>query len=270
MIKRRKKATQRRYRLKKKKSIFRKKLFWLVLFLFLFTDTMIYGLVFWEKTQVKGIEVLGNQEIEVTALKKTIEKNLEKKLGFLSSKSILLVNLKKIEQQISNEFPQVAQVTLKRKLPNLLSLVIEERKPVAAWCQINQNANPETEKCWVIDREGIAFDAEKGGGLMIVSAKGGDEIPPGQPVVQAQDLQTILAIAKSLREEKIEFEKFLYSKEKLTVQTQEGFEIYFDLRKDVASQITNLKLLLQKKISSEKQGTLEYIDLRFESRVFYK
>jgi len=50
----------------------------------------------------------------------------------------------------------------------------------------------------------------------------------------------------------------------LDVKTSEGWEIYFNLKKDINWQLTELDFLLKERIPPDKKGNVEYIDLRFE------
>lgn len=51
--------------------------------------------------------------------------------------------------------------------------------------------------------------------------------------------------------------------------TEENWEITFDLKKDISKQLQNLELVYKQKFQ-EKRGPLQYIDLRFDERVYYK
>ncbi len=50
--------------------------------------------------------------------------------------------------------------------------------------------------------------------------------------------------------------------------TSENWKIYFDPKGDIKEQVRNLLLILKEKITDRKK--LEYIDLRFSGRIFYK
>jgi len=84
-------------------------------------------------------------------------------------------------------------------------------------------------------------------------------------------IKDFLEIEKILKNNlKIEIKDLIVISEKrLNVRTREGWEIYFNLEKDIKLQITKLEVLLEQEILIEKRKNLEYIDLRFE-RIFYK
>lgn len=266
MIRRKKKSLKKRFRLKKKKPFFKKKVFWVFVFIFLGFGFLIYFLVFSQTFQVKEIRVFGNEKVSRENLQELIEAKA-KRTFFLQTKSIFLVDLRGIEETILAEFPLIAEAKLKRKFPNILSLEIRERKPLATFCQ-------DSKECFKIDKEGVAFleakEEQKEGCLLIFSQKE-EKISLGQRVIQEDHLGSIFEIQKNLEEDfKIKIEKFFLLDEKLNVETEQGFEIYFDLEGDVLNQISNLGLILQEEIPPEERKNLQYIDLRFGNRVFYK
>jgi hypothetical protein len=93
----------------------------------------------------------------------------------------------------------------------------------------------------------------------------------GEKVIDEKILEFILNSDNKLKEElKINIIEFdLLSQERLNVKTEEGWEIYFDLKGDLNWQTEKLTLVLENEIPPEKRGDLEYIDLRF-TRVYYK
>jgi len=63
----------------------------------------------------------------------------------------------------------------------------------------------------------------------------------------------------------------IISADRLNTTTSEGWIAYFNLSSDIGLQITKLNLLLQNKFPKpEDRKKLNYIDLRFENKVYYK
>lgn len=59
-------------------------------------------------------------------------------------------------------------------------------------------------------------------------------------------------------------------KEKITINTKKGLKIYIDQKSDIGQQLNNLKILLNKKFRQADLKKLEYIDLRFGEKMYYK
>ena len=121
------KAYRKPYRIKKKKSILKNRFFWLGVLTFTFAGIICYFLFFSEIFQVEKIIITGEERVPTESLKLLIDKNLEKKILFLKTKSIFLVNLSEIKKDILDNFPQIAGVEIGRGFPDALNILIIER-----------------------------------------------------------------------------------------------------------------------------------------------
>lgn len=248
-------------RFKKRKSIFKNRFFWLSFFILILISGLSYLFIFSEVFRIKEIRISNVDD----SLKLKVEEVIKNEIG----SNIFLVNLKEINEEILSQFPEIAQLNLKRKFPRTLSIQIEKREAVGIWCYQTYD------KCFFIDEEGIIFKAigeeSMEGRIIILSLKEGEIFTLGEEILVPQILELILEIEKELEENlKIAIEDFtIVSEKRLNVRTSENWEIYFNLEKDIKLELAKLKVLLEKEISPEQRRNLEYIDLRFE-RIFYK
>lgn len=245
-------------RIKKKKSIFGNRFFWLALLFLIFIGIIFYLICFLPVFQIKEIKVIGNQKLSTEDIRNLIEENISQKFLFFNSKSIFLVKSDKIRGEIYKKFPQLFLVNLKRKLPNTLTVEVKERTAIGVWCQ--------NENCFYLDREGIIFEENPGQTEFIIKSE--EQKPQaflGEKVIEENFLESILEIEKKLKENlKIETEELIIlTNGRLNVKASESWEIYFNLAGDIEWQLTKLSLVLEKEIPSEKRKSLEYIDLRF-------
>ena len=56
----------------------------------------------------------------------------------------------------------------------------------------------------------------------------------------------------------------------MEVQTSQNFLIYFNPKEDIEKQVQKLILTFENEIPQEKRENLDYIDLRFGDKVYYK
>lgn len=268
-------SRKRKFRIKKKKPFYKKKGFWVFVLCFSVFAALFYFLLFAQTFQIKELQLSGNKKVSGEELREIVETEIETKVIF-STKTIFLVNPSKIQKSVLEKFPQIAEAKTRRKLPNILILEIQERIPFANVCQVLPNFASETlggqdaEQCFKVDKNGIVFEEGKEeNALTVYFPEGG--IVLGKSLVREKYLQSMMEIRKRLKENlEIEIEKFTLSGERLDAKTAQGFEIYFDLEGDVPDQLVNLELTLQEKISPEERGNLQYIDLRFGNRVYFK
>ena len=246
------------YRIKRKKSILKNRFFWLGILILIFWGTIIYFLFFSKFFQIKEIRISGNLRVSDEEIKNKIGENLESKIFFLPTKSIFLLDSKKIKEEILKQFPQIFDLKINRQFPQTLNINLIERKEVAIFCF--------EKECFLLDGEGIIFQkSELGESLVKISEGQIEKIPElGERVIEKDYLDDILKIQKYVQEElKIEIEGFTVFERRLDLKTKEGWEIYFDPREDINWQLTKLSAVLKEKIPSERRKDLEYIELRF-------
>lgn len=247
------------YRIKRKKSILKNRFFWLTLLILIIFGVAFYLFIFSSFFQVEEIIVSGEERVSKDEIESIVEKKLEKKILFFPTKSIFLVNLNQIKEDILGSFPQIAEIEIGRGFPDALNIIAIERLAIATFCQ--------KEKCSLLDNEGIIFEETKITGDL-TKIRDGQEIDStfvlGEKVIEKDYLEKILKIQENLSEElEIRTEEFIVFSERLNVKTTEGWEIYFDPKGDLNWQITKLSLVLKEKIPPENRKDLEYIELRF-------
>jgi len=246
------------YRVKRKKSIFKNRFFWLSILGLIIFGALFYFFIFSSFFQVEKIIVSGNEKISEEEISSLIKKNVEKKILFFSTKSIFLTNLKKIRENLLDNFPQIAEIEMARGFPNVLSARITERTEIAVFCQV--------ENCFLLDTNGVIFEeAQVEDDLIkIINEQKINGAVLGEKVIEKDYLEKVFKIQKYISEEfEFEVKEFFVFKERLNAKTNEDWEIYFDPKGDLNWQLTKLRLVLEEKIPSEKRRDLEYIELRF-------
>jgi len=242
-----------------------------------------YLICFASPFQIREIKITGNSKVSTESLQEAVRGQMERGVFFFSSKSIFLVNSDKITENILNSFPHIAEVKISRDLPDALNITVSERVGLTVWCQVDQ--------CFLLDGEGVIFEeifdispeTFKIQNLMStpelklgekVVKKDKSSFPPfaAARVIEKEKLNKILEIESKLKNNfKIAISQIaVVSEERWEIKTFEGWEIYFDPKKDLDWQLTKLYLVLEKEIPSEKRGNLEYIELRFGNFAPYK
>lgn len=253
------------YRIKKKKSILKNRFFWLgILFLVIFGG-IFYLLIFSSFFQVGKVIISNNERVSKEEIEALVKKNIEKKILFFSTRSIFLTNLKKIKENLLDNFPQIAEIEIGRGFPNVLSVIVTERTEIAVFCQ--------NENCFLLDRDGVIFgETQLENDLIKIKDERKINSPVlGETIIEKDYLDKIFRIQEYISEE-FEFgvEEFIVFEERLNIKTSEDWEIYFDPKGDLNWQLTKLNLVLKEKIPSERRKDLEYIELRFGDLATYK
>jgi len=269
---------RKRKRIKPKKSIFRRLWFWILVLSFLIFCSFIYFFVFFPGFQVDTVIISGNEKIKTEELRQLVFENINTGLvntGFfnLTSRSIFLVNPNNLSQKILDEFPIIKKVGISRNFPKTLILGVLERKPIGAYC-VENDSEP---KCFLLDENGIIFEelSVKPSDILIVRHAFGDKDGySGKKVVEENITNALLKIQENLKDNfQIDIkEALITSSLRLNTTTSENWQIYFSLGadSDIDIQIAKLNLLLSGEISPESRKLLQYIDLRFKDRAYYK
>lgn len=282
------------YRAKKRKSIIRlilySRLFWLSCLVLIILGVIFYFVVFSSFFQIEEIRITGNKKVSTENLKSIIICQINKKIVFFISKSIFLANLPEASREILEEFPQITEADLKRDFPDVITVKIEEREAIGVWCQPRtfnaesiESIENNTEKVqgqdsnfFYIDKEGIIFEKISESEinaqiLMVKNLASIEDLQLGKKVIEKEQLNQILKIESKLKNDlKVPFREIsIISEKRLNTKTTEGWEIYFNPKKDIDWQLSELDFLLKEKIPPDKRRNLEYVDLRFEKIYIY-
>lgn len=255
------------HRTKKKRSVrvlFKNKFFWLGFFILAASGGLIYFFIFSSVFQIKDIKISGTEKSPSQEIKDIISAN---------TRNIFLADFETINKNILEKYPQIANVTFKKNLPDRILVQIEERRPIAVFCRpvfepfLPFFSENQTKECYLLDKQGVVFEKinEPVEGLLTLNTKSFiSEFKLGQEIINRDYLSEVLKISSQLEKDIKIKEALLVSESRLDIKTSEDWEIYFNPKKNLDWQIEEMKILLEQKIPPENRENLEYIDLRFE------
>ncbi len=282
-MRRKAKFKRKHYRIKRKKSFLQNRFFWTLLFGLLIGSSFLYFFFLSSVFQIKKIEISGNEKVPLNDIRELIEKEITTNLLFKNVRNIFLADLGKTNKILTNHFIFIANVDSLKEIPDKIIFKIEERQAVLLFlCN---------EKYFLLDKEGIVFEKVNNCSESNINERRveqdqqcyqleeafqfekldvSDEPLLGQNVITKETLADILKIKSKLESLNIKVLKgILKNERRLDIVTGEGWDIYFNLKEDLDWQLTKIALMLEKEISPEKRGELQYIDLRFD-KAYYK
>ena len=226
-----------------KKKVFKAKMILIVLFFLISCPGLIYLLLFSSIFEVKKIEVSGTEKIASAKIKNLISEKI--------NKNIFLADLNGIKDYLIEEYPRIARISIRRKLPDTIFAEIEERKPVAALVK---------DGFFILDDQGIAFEKTLNNSLNLPEIIRPDyfNIELGQKAVDR--IKDILKIANRIKAR----QAVIVSEKRLDVETMYGFDVYFSFEKNIDWQIEQFEILLEEIIPLAERNDIEYIDLRLD------
>ncbi|MDO8505050.1 MAG: hypothetical protein Q7S48_00490 [bacterium] len=185
----------------------------------------------------------------------------------IGEKNIFAFDTKQFLEALSHEFA-LENMSVKKDRPHTIVVRISEKPREAVWSVQG--------KYIVIDAQGKSLGSiseEEAKGKMIIYSKNvsvpenGAQILTPQALVfasnvfQHPDLQTL-------------HPKFILAENdavsEIALKVGDGWRIYFDTIQDLKTQIENFKLTLQHAVPASERNKLDYIDVRFGRRVYYK
>ena len=228
---------------------------------------------------VQDIRIDGAKELRPELVHSYVETRLfDGSYRFLSPVNIFLYPRARIEEGLIAYFPRVRSARVSR--PALLSTTIvvsiEEREAFARWCLPASDAGAKEERCFLMDRSGVIFAPfatstrapDTGyvfrGGVSATSSPAGQAYLPGA-------FSGVLALLERLGQAGYVPESISAEGEQdFSVSLARGFSIRASFGGDVSALVKNLELVLSSESLRGKESELEYIDLRFGNRVYYK
>lgn len=223
-----------------------------------------------DRLAIKDVAVNGAQQLDSASLTASVQTALEStRWKIFANRNIFLYPESDIEKKLASEFPRIKEVELSR--PSLLAqavvVALEEREPNAMWCK--------GEECFFMDAGGFIFAVQN------------DFQTPMTPYVFRGGLlpQTDIIGQTFLRGRLPEAFRFMellkavgYQPQGITVENEKDFSVpltdAFTLRVlfDVEGEkiIRDLSLALEADTVRDRVSELEYVDMRFGNRVYYK
>lgn len=251
--------------------------------LLLILATAVYGVhlaSYVQRFTIQTVDVQGVQNIPPDLIRTFVESELDDgSYHFLSRKNIFLYPRAVIVAGIARNFPRVssASASLASPLSNTLIVTVDERTPYAKWCSDDFDAAiaTSTGQCYVMDSQGIVF-AESGdslspglnivytGGIASSSAPIGSTFAPGHIAGFAALIKMLGNAGFTTLGISIDNEQDFF------VHLQQGFFIKASYGVDAAQLVRNLQLILSSDALTGKEDSIEYVDLRFGNRVYFK
>lgn len=234
--------------------------------------------------QIKNIEVEGNAIISKAEITDFIKKEISGEYFLLfSKKNFFLYPKGVIERKLADNFKRIEKIEIKSKGLNYLVVNLIERKPYSLWCDGGGNSDKiesaSSEKCYFLDKNGFVFsEAPEFSGNTFFRYYGllKEDNPVGGNYMESLKFKEIRGFVDSLKILGINSVKFHASSEDdYEIDLDNGGKIIFDDKQLLTKTLENLESVLDeiglgKSSSTDSAVKLDYVDLRFGNKVFYK
>lgn len=253
------------------------KFFLLFFFLFSFLIGSSWALEFAFKP--RGVILDGVETLPKEDLLSVINSSLQKKfLLALPAGNLIILSKKNLSKTLKENFQRINEVSVKKNyFKKTLKVVITERAPWAVWCQKKEGENVDTvfpKECYYADKNGALFQNSPifSGGLILQILDKRDFAPSlGKTFldkISLEGLQNFLDLfVDSGYPEVAAIE--ITKDSAFWINTVRGWKVFIDNETDPKIALENLGLLINSTLS-DNMDDLDYIDLRFSNKSFYK
>lgn len=237
------------------------------------------------KFRIKNISVEGSKILAKNDLNKEAVEFLKGKFfGILPYDNIFLIPKKPLTNFLYSRFPLIKKITINRKFPQGLFIATEERKPEALWCREDTEASEALFPLEVGFSQApieCAFMAEDGFIFQLAPFFTGDiflkffdqrKTPAsvGKSVMDAAGFNKLISFIGKLKEKDFSIADIILKDGDIyEIVLQEGWRIILNNANDPDITSANLELVLGETVK-EKRPKLDYIDIRFGNKIFYK
>jgi cell division septal protein FtsQ len=237
--------------------------------------------------RIQNIYVQTDGSLSDTALASTIQAELKGKiLGILPKDSVFISQNKDLENILRDAYPRIAESEVKRAGFSTLNAKIEERTPFALWCgdvvpsvaseQTTEDTQTTEElwgTCYLMDETGFIYaNSPIFSGNMFPRYYGSlkEAEPIAQQYMPALQFKEWQSFYTSLEHNDIAPQALLFVDERdIELYLSNGMRVL--ISRDEKPDVTLERLLtLLKSNTVDKERALEYIDLRFGTKVYVK
>lgn len=225
-----------------------------------------YLVFYYPYFSIKDIEISGLEKIGDAEIRGMAERQIAKKRFFvLKQENLFIFDKNEFEEEINSRY-NLASLNVDKELPDILRIEVIEKHPVLIW--------KTGEKFYEVDEGGIAIREisanESNQGVPVVYDENNVEISIKMAALRDKTAEFIINFKKRIDDRfDVKITHFKALNDLLKAQTSEGWEIYMSSNDDFDQQTEKLFLFFKNK-KIEVGNSLNYIDLRFEDRVYYK
>jgi cell division septal protein FtsQ len=222
--------------------------------------------------QIHRIAVTGLQALDERAVRARIDGTLAGTRWLVfPRRSFPIADTDAVEADLARDFPRIRVVSATKKFPDMLNVSVVERVFWGVFCTGNA-----AQECAYIDPDGVAYErAPRPRGSLIISIQSdsGEDIVPGAQAIDPGLMRQIRALEQGIAAQTnitpADFELRARAPDEIRAVSADGMTMIFVRQDDYAPVLKILKRVLEGEIK-ERRERLDYIDLRFDNKVFYK
>lgn len=221
------------------------------------------------KLNIQKVSVEGSYSTSATEVYSAVNSQLDKD-GFypVPLRSILFYPKSEIKKNLLQEFPEIKDVEIHRAslLSTELIVRVDERVIYGIWC------NGDTSACFNMDAEGVIFSPADGFSEWTIFYGGIEE--DGNPIFSVfydGKMGTLRELLVLMAQNGFDSKTVVVEKDSsIFISLLEGWSVKVSLEEGPEWVIATLQSALKSEALQNKRENLDYIDVRYGNRVYFK
>lgn len=229
---------------------------------------LVYWALFSGPLAITKVRVESNFTLPIETLTQKFVNQLSAlRWSFVPQRNIFAFNARALSKTISEQF-LLGDVRVKKNLPHEIVLTIAEKPREILWSARGQ--------LYALDPQGFILGTTeiKSGDTKTVIYDQSGAVPEAHAKILAPAmLNFVSTIVRNARVTSLKPQFFILANSRateITLKVGEGWNIKFDTTQNPDTQLKNLDIILRNSIAPDALKRLEYIDLRFGEKTYYK
>ncbi len=224
---------------------------------------------------LSDVKIVGAKTVSTDELESLVWEQLSGSYGFFLFPRVfsLIIPRNTIEETLLVEQLRLREIALDLGDMQTLVVTVSERTPVAVWCE-----DESTPICFFVDANGFMYaPAPEFTGNAFFKIIGSNSVRTpvlGDYILGTEAFSRMYAFIKSMEDLSIESAYAIVYKEYFTIGMVEGGQLYVAYADDYREQFDTVREALMSDVLQTSDGgrrrDIEYIDVRFGNRVFFK
>lgn len=227
-----------------------------------------------DKIQIKEIKVSETHILNSEVIKSFVENSIQGSyLWVIPKTNTLLYSTSKEEKSLLDNFPGIENVTVSREGLQTLSILIKERKPDSIWCA--EGVGEDLPDCYFVDATGVLFSLAphfSGNVYFVYRGNLREGSPLGAQILSKEDFTKFQQFLLSIKKLNLNITSVLIKEAgDFEFSLSSGTKILFNSSLSYDNIFTNLDSVLKSgQLASTTLDKIDYVDLRFGNKVFFK
>ncbi|MBX4199111.1 hypothetical protein KW800_02435 [Candidatus Parcubacteria bacterium] len=222
------------------------------------------------QVRISQVNIMGNEVTKSEDLETVIYNDLS---GYyftvIPKDSALLYAKTKMKNDLLSAVPRLLSVDVSLANPHSLKVSVTERQPHALYCEIEG-----VDKCYFLDESGYIFALAPGFSpdvYMTYTTSPALNSPIGTELFKPEDLNSIEQFLSGMKSLGIEPEVLNRSGDEYELTQKLGPVVKWRSAKDLEPILVNLESFIRNSgLKMADIRAMQYIDLRFDNKVFYR